>query len=85
MNNHGKMHIFGMLPAAIVLATVWGAEAGAQATLAQRRDGSVSTATIRYADGVYTATGQYGGAPSFITATVTLRRCGAGRGGGQAY
>ncbi|MBE9605732.1 hypothetical protein IAI18_12740 [Acetobacteraceae bacterium H6797] len=27
----------------------------------------------RYADGVYTATGQYGGAPSFITATVTLK------------
>ena len=25
-----------------------------------------------YADGVYTATGQYGGRPSFITVTVTL-------------
>jgi uncharacterized protein with FMN-binding domain len=27
----------------------------------------------RYADGIYTATGQYGGQPSFITVTVTLR------------
>jgi uncharacterized protein with FMN-binding domain len=27
----------------------------------------------RYEDGTYTATGQYGGQPSFITVTVTLR------------
>lgn len=29
--------------------------------------------SIRYADGVYTATGQYGGQPSSITVTVTLQ------------
>lgn len=27
----------------------------------------------RYADGVYTATGQYGGQPSFVTVEVTLK------------
>ncbi|MBY3217651.1 hypothetical protein HFO21_25360 [Rhizobium laguerreae] len=29
--------------------------------------------TERYSDGVYTATGRYGGQPSLITVTVTLR------------
>jgi uncharacterized protein with FMN-binding domain len=73
MNKPGKVHVLGMLPAAIVLATIWGSEAGAQGTQEQRTDGSVSTAARRYADGVYTATGQYGGAPSFVTVMVTLK------------
>jgi uncharacterized protein with FMN-binding domain len=32
----------------------------------------VTSSRSRYADGVYTATGQYGGSPSFITVRATL-------------
>jgi uncharacterized protein with FMN-binding domain len=73
MDKQRKRRLLGALPAALVLAAILGSEAGAQGTLAQRRGGSDAITESRYADGVYTATGQYGGAPSFITATVTLK------------
>jgi uncharacterized protein with FMN-binding domain len=73
MDKQRKRRLLGALPAALVLAAIWGSEAAAQGTFAQRRGGSDAITESRYADGVYTATGQYGGAPSFITATVTLK------------
>ncbi|WP_454622071.1 hypothetical protein [Bradyrhizobium cenepequi] len=73
MDKYRKMHLLSVLPAALILAAISGSEVGAQGTSAQRRGGSDAITASRYADGVYTATGQYGGAPSFITATVTLK------------
>lgn len=43
------------------------------ATLAAPAETSEKPQRSRYSDGVYTATGQYGGQPSFVTVTVTLK------------
>jgi uncharacterized protein with FMN-binding domain len=55
------------ISAALMLVGVWNpglrAEAAAPSAMSQRN---------RYADGTYTATGQYGGGPSFITVKATL-------------
>lgn len=50
---------------ALSLAVLWASNAAAAPSTATRP-------ASHYADGVYTATGQYGGRPSFITVTVTL-------------
>lgn len=73
MNTRIKVRSLSMLPATLIVASVWSSDVRAQATQAQRKGGTATAVASRYADGVYTATGQYGGAPSFITATVTLK------------
>lgn len=50
---------------ALSLAALWTSNAAAAPLAA-------APPPRHYADGVYTATGQYGGRPSFITVTVTL-------------
>lgn len=50
---------------ALSLAALWASNAAAAPSTATRP-------ASHYADGVYTATGQYGGQPSFITVTVTI-------------
>lgn len=63
-----KTHILlSLVSAAFMTSAYW--ETAAAAASAQRQ---VQSERSRYADGVYTATGQYGGQPSFITVTVTL-------------
>jgi uncharacterized protein with FMN-binding domain len=57
-----------IVPAAMMMAGPW--DSAAATALAQRQEQSQRSG---YADGVYTATGQYGGEPSFITVTVTLK------------
>lgn len=69
MDKHTRMQLLGMLPAAFIAVAIWSPNASAQSGQVQRRE----SAENRYADGVYTATGQYGGGPSFITVTVTLQ------------
>ena len=54
------------MSASLVMAGCWAANA------AVAGPGPGSGKAVSYADGVYTATGQYGGLPSFITVTVTL-------------
>jgi len=54
-----------IVPAALMLAGHWDRTAAATTARAQSQ-------TNRYADGVYTARGQYGGGPSFLVVTVTL-------------
>ena len=58
--------LLSMLPAALMMAECW----DSRATAAEQR--SEISQCSRYVDGVYSATGQYGGQPSFITVTVTL-------------
>ena len=58
-----------IISAALLAAGHWESVA-AQSRPSQRQEQSQRTG---YADGVYTATGQYGGQPSFITVTVTLK------------
>jgi uncharacterized protein with FMN-binding domain len=67
-----KVHLLGILPATFCLLA-WGLDVDAQGSLAQRRGDNASNSPKHYADGSYTATGQYGGQPSFITVTVTLK------------
>ncbi len=63
-----KTHtLLGIVCAVFMTAGRWDIAA---ATTAQRQELSQRN---RYTDGVYTATGQYGGQPSFITVTVTLK------------
>jgi uncharacterized protein with FMN-binding domain len=63
-----------MIPTAMVLAGAWDSEPRAEAPAPAPRAGASSGPSLRsqYADGVYTATGQYGGQPSFITVKATL-------------
>jgi uncharacterized protein with FMN-binding domain len=63
-----------MIPMAMVLAGAWASEPRAEAPAAAPLSGTSSgpSPRSRYADGVYTATGQYGGQPSFITVRATL-------------
>jgi uncharacterized protein with FMN-binding domain len=63
-----------MIPAALMLAGALISEPRAEVAPLNPR-ASIPTAPSqrsRYADGTYTATGQYGGQPSFITVKATL-------------
>lgn len=70
----GRMRRMAMIPAALMLAGVWNSEPKAQEPATVPRGGTppASSQRTRYADGVYTATGQYGNQPSFITVKATL-------------
>jgi uncharacterized protein with FMN-binding domain len=63
------MRRISTISATLMLAGVWNSDLQAEAArpfiLSQRN---------RYADGTYTATGQYGGQPSFITVKATLAK-----------
>jgi uncharacterized protein with FMN-binding domain len=63
-----------MIPVALMLAGVWNSEPRAQEPAEVPRGGTppASSPRTRYADSVYTATGQYGNQPSFITVKATL-------------
>jgi uncharacterized protein with FMN-binding domain len=63
-----------MIPAVMMLAAGWSSGSSAQEPAPAPRAGTPSALSSRnrYADGVYTATGQYGGQPSFITVKATL-------------
>lgn len=63
-----------MIPAVMMLAGVWNSGSSVQEPAPASRAGTPSALSPRnrYADGVYTATGQYGDQPSFITVTATL-------------
>jgi uncharacterized protein with FMN-binding domain len=63
-----------MIPAALVLAAALNSEPRAEVAPANTRAATQATTSQRnrYADGTYTATGQYGGRPSFITVKATL-------------
>ena len=73
MQNPRMIQLTMMIPAALLMvgSFVPGAKADDKAPAAVRPDLS-SPQKSQYTDGVYTATGQYGGQPSFITVTVTL-------------
>lgn len=72
MTKRKKLLLLGILPAALMMAA-HGSNAEARDRVSQRRGDGAWDSASRYADGVYTATGQYGGGPSFITVTVTLK------------
>ncbi|WP_201751953.1 FMN-binding protein [Microvirga arsenatis] len=63
-----------MIPAALLLAGALSSEPRAEAAPTTTRVGipAPQSQRNRYADGTYTATGQYGGGPSFITVKATL-------------
>lgn len=63
-----------MIPAALLLAGALSSEPRAEAapTPARVATPAPQSQRNRYADGTYTATGQYGGGPSFITVKATL-------------
>ena len=63
-----------MIPAALMLAGALISEARAEAAPSNTRTATPTAPSQRnrYADGTYTATGQYGGGPSFITVKATL-------------
>lgn len=72
MKTHRNI-ILALLPAAALLQGMPATDAVAAPVAGQTQQGSASAQRGRYADGVYTATGKYGGQPSFITVTATLR------------
>ena len=71
-----RMRRMVMIPAVMMLAGGWNAGSSAQEPAPAPRTGTPSAPSprSRYADGVYTATGQYGGQPSFITVKATLAK-----------
>ncbi|UHD44104.1 hypothetical protein LUX29_13635 [Aureimonas altamirensis] len=56
------------IPAALMMVLPWNVAAAQNPVQRQEQ-----TQRGRYADGTYTAKGQYGGQPSFVVVTVTLR------------
>ncbi|WP_449415813.1 hypothetical protein [Ochrobactrum teleogrylli] len=62
---HTSKRLLTILPAALMLAGHWEL-AAAQAPASQQLQRA-------FADGVYTARGTYGGGPSFLVVTVTLK------------
>lgn len=63
----------GLLAGSLLLAPCWTPAWGVQPQTAATTDaGGQMPRTARYLDGTYTATGQYGNEPSFITVTVRL-------------
>jgi uncharacterized protein with FMN-binding domain len=69
-----RMKRMVLVPAALMLTGAWNSEPRAQELAPAPRGGTPSAQSPRnrYADGVYTATGQYGNQPSFITVKATL-------------
>lgn len=71
MRNARKISVLSMMiPAALMMAGVKGSLGGTVNAADQSQD---RVQRGRYVDGLYTATGQYGGQPSFITVAVTLK------------
>jgi len=63
-----------ILAAAAIAVAACFAQAGAAVEAQAKSQGNtVTSQRSRYVDGVYTATGQYGGGPSFVTVTLKLR------------
>jgi uncharacterized protein with FMN-binding domain len=71
-----RMKRMTMIPAALLLAGALSSEPRAEAapTTARVATTAPPSQRNRYADGTYTATGQYGGQPSFITVKATLSK-----------
>ncbi len=63
-----------MIPAALMLVGALNSEPRAEVASPNTRAATPTAPSQRnrYADGTYTATGQYGGGPSFITVKATL-------------
>lgn len=73
---HNKFRTWlATMPVAAMMVGLSGVLTGTTSVLAQRQNEGTATSIqrSRYADGVYTATGEYGGQPSHIIVTVTLR------------
>jgi uncharacterized protein with FMN-binding domain len=68
MGRYKTRKLLTVIPAALMLALHWEI-AAAQAPATQQR----GRQSASYADGVYTARGTYGGGPSFLVVTVTLK------------
>ena len=67
----------GISAASLVMASCFATDMAAvrptpAAAAGGTRSGMATRSDSTYVDGIYTATGQYGGLPSFITVTVTL-------------
>ena len=74
MTIRNRMRLLATIPAAVIFAGAWHTGPKAEEPPPTPRTGSPSAPSQRnrYADGVYTATGQYGNQPSFITVRATL-------------
>jgi uncharacterized protein with FMN-binding domain len=74
MTMGNRMRLRATIPAALMLAGAWCSGPRAEEPPPPPRAGGPSAPSQRnrYADGVYTATGQYGNQPSFITVRATL-------------
>lgn len=74
MKMHKRIERIVTIPAALVLVGAWNTETRAEAARPspQASTPSATSQRVRYADGSYTATGQYGNQPSFITVKATL-------------
>lgn len=68
MGKYKTRKLLTAIPTALMLVSHWEI-AVAQAPATQQEDRQ----SARYADGVYTAKGTYGGGPSFLVVTVTLK------------
>jgi len=68
------MNLLALVPAAALLhATAVSAVQAAPAAISTQSSRPAAGQGGHYTDGVYTATGKYGGAPSFITVTATVK------------
>jgi uncharacterized protein with FMN-binding domain len=74
MTMGNMMRLMTTIPAVLMLAGSWHSGLRAEEPPPAPRTGSPSAPSqrYRYADGVYTATGEYGNQPSFITVRATL-------------
>ncbi len=76
MNVKTKIRAVAWMTTSIVMTVGWStghtAERQASSVTGGAEGLKVANLHTAYADGTYTATGQYGSAPSFITVTVTL-------------
>ncbi|WP_413723104.1 hypothetical protein [Sodalis sp. RH23] len=76
MNVKAKVTTVAWMATSIVMTAGWpvgnAAERQSTSVTASTEVWKVANIRTAYADGTYTATGQYGNAPSFITVTVTL-------------
>lgn len=76
MNVKTKVTTVAWMATSIVMTVGWpasnAAERQASSVTASTEVWKITNIRTAYADGTYTATGQYGNAPSFITVTVTL-------------
>jgi uncharacterized protein with FMN-binding domain len=74
MTTGRKTTLVAMITTALLLAVAWSSGPRAEEPAPTPIKGALAgpSQRNRYADGVYTATGQYGNEPSFITVTATL-------------